>query len=116
MNTVDEYRGFLDKSFDTNFEALDLPWLPWVGSSFRNTEVKTIVLGESIYVGGKVAEHEKNLARINESGSLRRRHLHIGLAESFKKGHRKRAYLANFERAVFLKTRPSSLERRPKSA
>jgi hypothetical protein len=111
MNTVDEYKGFLDKSYDPTFETLSLPWRPWVGSSFRNTKVKTIVLGESIYVWGEVAEHEKTFARINERDSLRQRHLRVGLAENFKKGDRKRAYLANFERAVFLKTQPSALER-----
>jgi hypothetical protein len=111
MIEVDEYRGFLDKSFDPTFETLSLPWLPWVGSSFRNTAIKTIVLGESVYVPGEVVSYEKTLARITDKDSVRRRHLNIGFADTFKKGNRARRYLANFERAVFLKTRPAPVER-----
>lgn len=111
MDTIDDYKGFLDKSFDPAFETMGLCWLPWVGSAYRNTEAKTIVLGESVYVWGRAENHEKTRAKIDQRDSLRWLHLSKGVAESFKKGSRKRAYLSNFERAVFLKRRPSALER-----
>ncbi|KWT98077.1 MULTISPECIES: hypothetical protein [unclassified Variovorax] len=69
------------------------------------------MLGESLYVWGSAEEYERNREKISVVDSMRWRHLRMGLSDSFPKGSRKRAFLANFERAVFLKTRPSAAER-----
>lgn len=93
-----------DKYFDPCFEALRLPWLPWVGARYRAAENKTIVLGESIYdySGGDATVFNRIMAK----ESLRNRHFTHGLLARFKS-----RYLRNFERAVFLKKRPGPEER-----
>lgn len=100
MNTSPD--GYLDRSFDGEFSNLELKWLPWVGSSYRDSEYKTIALGESIYLYGGEASREKIL----DMNSLRQRHINHGILAKFKS-----RYLRNFERAVFHKNRPNKLER-----
>jgi hypothetical protein len=95
---------YLDTYFDAVFDAAGLPWLPWVGSAFRCSPNRTIVLGESIYdySGGK-AEVRK---RILGKHSLRQRQLGHGIHEKHKS-----RYLRNFARAFFLKRKISLAER-----
>lgn len=100
----DFYCGLLDDSFDANFAAMKLPWLPWVGCAYRQSEHKTIILGESIYDYGKGKLDVKE--SILKEDSLRRRHMRHGIQKKFNS-----AYVRNFERAVFLKKRPSDKER-----
>lgn len=99
-----DFDGFLDGSFDAALDAMDLPWLPWVGSRYREAEGKTIILGESIYVYG--SGDETVLHRILKKDSLRQRQMTHGILAKFKS-----RYLRNFERAVFLKRRPVAAER-----
>lgn len=110
MNDVDKYRGFLDRSFDSSFRALELLWLPWVGCGYRDTPVHTIVLGESVYVW-KSKDPEKTEARVRSEESLRDLHLTNGLADKFARGSSKRAYLSYFERTVLRKSRVPANER-----
>ncbi|WP_201485647.1 hypothetical protein [Pseudomonas sp. OF001] len=100
----DCFKGFLDDSFDPTFNSINLPWLPWVGSRYYESDTKTIILGESVYVYG--AGDETTRQRILHRESLRQRQMTHGIL-----GKIKSRYLRNFERAVFLKTRPSGLER-----
>ncbi|AZR42997.1 hypothetical protein [Marinobacter salarius] len=101
---TNNFQGFLDNSFDSTFDDMNLPWLPWVGSRYRETDKKTIVLGESIYVYG--AGDEQTRQRILKRDSLRKRQMTHGILAEYKS-----RYLRNFERAVFMKKRPSSSER-----
>jgi hypothetical protein len=110
MNDVDKYRGFLDRSFDSAFRALELLWLPWVGCGYRDTPVRTIVLGESVYVS-KSEDREKTEASVRREESLRDRHLTKGLADKFARGSSKRAFLAYFERTVLRKSKVPANER-----
>lgn len=100
------YQGYLDNSFDSAFEALGLPWLPWVGSQYRDADVRTIVLGESIYLYGPRDKAEENRQKILQRDSLRRRQMNHGILAKIKS-----RYLRNFERAVFLKSKPSNSDR-----
>jgi hypothetical protein len=89
----DFFQGCLDDRFDAEFEAMELPWLPWVGSQYRASSCKTIVLGESIYVYGDGSEKVRN--SILAKDSLRRGHMRHGVLAMFKS-----AYVRNLERAV----------------
>jgi len=100
----DRFQGFLDDSFDPAFSSMNLPWLPWVGSRYHEADTKTIILGESVYVYG--AGDETTRQRILQRESLRQRQMTHGILGKFKS-----RYLRNFERAVFLKIRPSGPER-----
>lgn len=102
---VDNFCGFLDDSFDVDFGPLNLSWLPWVGIGFRDTQTRTIILGESVYVYGDGSETVRN--RILKKDSLRQRHMTHGILAKFKS-----RYLRNFERAVFLKKLPSGVDRK----
>src|SRR4051812_18579233 len=97
----DFFEGCLDDRFDADFEEMDLPWLPWVGSQYQASSTKTIVLGESIYVYGDGSDQVRN--RILAKDSLRRRHMRHGVLAMFKS-----AYVRNLERAVFQKKRPGA--------
>lgn len=100
----DFYNAMLDTSFDAAFASMALPWLPWVGCAFRQSQCRTIILGESIYDYGKGEELVR--ARIMDGESLRRRHMQHGVLNKFSS-----AYVRNFERSVFLKRRPCGKQR-----
>lgn len=108
MEAADEYKGFLDKSFDQSLQTLELPWLPWVGSTYRGTQVKTIVLGESVYIW-ESKDRVKTEARIRSEDGLRKLHLSKGLADAYP--HGRAAYLANFERTALRKAQVPGKER-----
>jgi hypothetical protein len=101
----DFFQGCLDDRFDPAFEAIGMPWLPWVGSRYQASSCKTIVLGESIYVYGDGSDTVRR--RILEKDSLRKRHMRHGILAMFKS-----AYVRNLERAVFQKKKPSAGERK----
>jgi hypothetical protein len=101
----DFFQGCLDAHFDADFEAMGLPWLPWVGSQYQASSCKTIVLGESIYVYGDGSDKARSL--ILEKDSLRKRHMRHGILAMFKS-----AYVRNLERAVFQKKKPSASQRK----
>lgn len=112
MDNTDQYRGFVDQSFDEHFQQLQgLTWLPWVGSAYRTTSQKTIILGESVYVWESAAGHEATKAKIEHPENLRKLHMSKGMADSYPKGKRKRAYLSSIERAALLKRHPSAEQR-----
>jgi len=102
MNT--DFDDHLDDFFDVDFDARNMTWLPWVGSKYRESECRTIILGESVYDYGNGDESVRD--RIIKKDSLRRRHMTHGILAKFKS-----PYLRNFERAVFLNKRPSREER-----
>ncbi len=99
---IGNYEGYLDDSFDDALAALQLNWLPWVGSNYLASELKTIVLGESIYLYDGDLGRQKILHR----DSLRKRHLNHGILAKYKS-----RFLRNFERAVFHKKHPDAAER-----
>lgn len=104
---ADRYSGWLDHSFDERLRLLELPWLPWVGVRFREQPVRTLVLGESVYdySTGKT-EQESTRQKILDSDHLRLLHLNHGILAK-----KKSPYVRNFERAFYLKRRPSPGER-----
>lgn len=91
-------QDYLDTHFDAGFEAAGLHWLPWVGSAYRTSASRTIVLGESIYdySKGDTAVRERILGK----HSLRQRQLAHGIHESYKS-----RYLRNFTRAFWGKAK-----------
>jgi hypothetical protein len=95
---------YFDTHFDAGFEAAGMAWLPWIGSGFRASASRTIVLGESIYdySNGDAEVRQRILGK----DSLRRRHLSHGIHEQYKS-----RYLRNFARAFFLKRKVSRTER-----
>ncbi|MYN29813.1 hypothetical protein [Duganella levis] len=95
---------YFDTHFDAGFEAAGMAWLPWIGSGFRASASRTIVLGESIYdySNGDAAKRQAIL----QKDSLRRRHLSHGIHEQYKS-----RYLRNFARAFFIKRKVSRTER-----
>lgn len=101
----DFYEGCLDDYFDPGFGAMALPWLPWVGSQYRTSPCRTIVLGESIYLYGDGSDKVRD--RILAKDSLRRRHMRHAILALFKT-----PYVRNFERAVFRKRKPSVCQRK----
>jgi hypothetical protein len=101
----DFFQGCLDDHFDAGFESMALPWLPWVGSQYRVSPCKTIVLGESIYLYGDGSDTMRT--RILAKDSLRRRHMRHAVLAMFKT-----AYVRNLERAVFRKKTPSASQRK----
>lgn len=96
---------YFDTHFDAGFEAAGMAWLPWIGSGFRASASRTIVLGESIYdySNGDAVKRQAILRK----DSLRRRHLSHGIHEQYKS-----RYLRNFARAFFLKRKVSGTERK----
>ena len=97
--------SFVDRSFDAAFDELRLDSLPWVGLHFQQARCRTIVLGESVYDYSRKGAPSR-LSEIEEKDSLRRRHAAWGVL-----GTKKRPYLNNFERAVFLTRNPSRAAR-----
>jgi hypothetical protein len=94
----------MDEGFDEAFNAMKLAWLPWVGRGYRDADTKVVVLGESIYDYSDGDETVRS--RILSKHSLRRRQMAHGILASVKS-----RYLSNFERAVFLKKKPTSGQR-----
>jgi hypothetical protein len=95
---------YFDTHFDAAFDTAGMSWLPWVGSEFRSSASRTVVLGESIYDYSEGNAEVRN--RILGKESLRRRHLAHGIHEK----HRSR-YLRNFARAFFLTRKVGRAER-----
>lgn len=89
-------QDYLDTHFDASFDGLR--WLPWVGSAYRASASRTIVLGESIYdySKGDAAVRERILGK----HSLRQRQLAHGIHEKHKT-----RYLRNFTRAFWGKAK-----------
>ena len=71
---------YLDTHFDAGFSHLR--WLPWIGSAFRDSPSRTMVLGESIYdySEGRTAKREQ----IEGRNSLRERQLVHGIHETYR--------------------------------
>ena len=94
--------GYLDTQFDAGFR--DLRWLPWVGSEYRTSAQRTIVLGESIYDYSKGVAAKR--AQIEARSSLRERQLVHGIHETCVS-----KYLRNFAKAFYLKHGVNKAER-----
>jgi hypothetical protein len=95
--------SFLDLSFDAQLEARPtLPWLPWVGSGYRTSDVRTLVVGESVYDWSESELQRKAFKeRYERRDALRR--THTNHAMNFRLDS---PYVRNIERAVHGSTTP----------
>lgn len=94
----------LDLSFDSFFkEELALPWLPWVGKDFSNSEIKTMLLGESTYLWNDSNELLERSERDDHTRIVHQNH-----AMNFGRNSK---YVRNIERAIFNKKHPSVAEK-----
>lgn len=91
----------IDTSYDEAIQQIGLPWLPWVGKDYKNSNVKTLILGESVYNYRKNTEKDSSV--ILERENLRRLHMNHGVTGKYKDSR----YLQNFQRAALGKKSPS---------
>lgn len=92
---------FLDTSYDHVLSAeSDLHWLPWIGESFQNSPIRTMIIGESVYDWNP--DDQKVIDRIIRKDSLRV--LHKNHAMNLTRNSK---YVRNIERALFGKKTPS---------
>lgn len=93
-----ELECLLDCSFDIEFFGRpSLTWLPWVGSHFKTSSTRTVLLGESVYDWGKGFD-----ARYQRTDGLRETHRRHALNY-----RRDSPYVRNMERA-FAKRGPKT--------
>lgn len=104
LQVTDKYKGWLNCSYDEQLEGLQLPWLPWIGTGFREQKVRTVILGESVYDYSKGDAAKRK--SIQQQDGLRTRHLKHAIYAKFKS-----RYVRNFERTYYGKKKPSSKER-----
>ena len=100
---MSEYFKNIDPSYDKALEGIaGLTWWPWVGKSYRETDRKTFVLGESHY--NSSPEPDAVAKIINKKAFTREIHQTnaMGLANGIKT-----RYVRNIERALFRTKRPS---------
>ena len=85
---------------DTFINTMELPWLPWIGSNFDESNSRTMILGESTYNWDPndpyVAE------RISKNDHLRILHKNHAINTE-----RNSSYVRNIERAIFQAKKPS---------
>ncbi len=94
----------VDTSYDDIFSGeLHLRWMPWVGVTFTQTPIRTMILGESTYNWEQEngSDYEKVENRINKSDHLRILHQNHALNYT-----RNSSFVRNIERAIFLKKNP----------
>jgi len=91
----------LDISFDSAFaDRASLPWWPWVGSQFAQSEARTMLVGESVYDWNPAGSDFKT--RYAGSDALRITHRNHALNL-----RRKSPYARNIERAIFRAATPT---------
>ena len=96
----------IDTSYDDLFNnRLDLPWLPWVGKRFSQTDKKTMILGESTYNWDP--GNEEVAKRISKSDHLRIIHQNHALNYNRSSG-----FVRNIEKAIFYMKAPTVLEKK----
>ena len=86
---------------DIFINEMSLPWLPWVGIDFDESNSKTIVLGESTY-NWKPSD-PKVQERINKNDHLRVLHQDHAIKPTSKS-----KFVRNIERAIFQIKKPTS--------
>ena len=92
----------LDLSYDHIFKSRSsLPWWPWVGNGFSSAAVKTMIVGESVYVW-HLKEDAFHRRYANVDGL---RITHENHALKFDKNSN---YVRNIERAIFAARKPKS--------
>lgn len=97
---MENFNKYIDTSFDSHFEGNDnYPWFPWIGKTYSQSKVKTLILGESTYNWGKKADDRKKVdERISKNNHLRIVHKNNAI---HRKG--KSPYAKSIERAIFSK-------------
>jgi hypothetical protein len=102
---LNQQNDFCDISYDTEIEKLEgINRLPWVGTSYREQEVKILVLGESVYDWNP--KDPESIGKISSPYNLRS--LHKNHALNF---NRKSKFVRNIERAIYGKRKPSDDEK-----
>lgn len=92
----------IDTRYDQQFAARKtLPWWPWVGSAFAESAVRTMIVGESVYMWGPDAQE-----RYSHVDGLRITHTNHAMA--FRRDSR---YVRNIERALFASRKPSDRQK-----
>lgn len=102
-----EFGSWLDTSFDLQFEDMDLVVLPWVGSGYRAQDVRTLVLGESVYDYSKGDQAKR--AKLGGRNGVRLRIRDHGIRSNYNE--KQSRFVRNFERAYFRKRDVTSHER-----
>lgn len=82
LQVTDKYKGWLNCSYDEQLEGLQLPWLPWIGTGFREQKVRTVILGKSVYDYSKGDAAKRK--SIQQQDGLRTRHLKHAIYAKFK--------------------------------
>lgn len=93
----------IDTSYDELFENSSLyPWLPWIGSNFSKSPIKTLILGESTYNWSQEEATRLKIGnRIKDKEHLRILHIdHAINSESSA------PFVRNIERAIFQNKKP----------
>lgn len=101
--------GIFESDFDTSFDDqlgdIDgVNRLPWVGVNYKDTNLKTLVLGESVYDWNP--KDPSSAGRISDSDNLRK--LHKAHAFDFKRNSK---FVRNIERAIYSKKTPTNEEK-----
>lgn len=92
----------IDTRYDQQFAARkSLPWWPWVGCAFAESPVRTMIVGESIYMWSPEARE-----RYSRADGLRVTHTNHAMALR----HDSR-YVRNIERALFACRKPSDRQK-----
>ncbi len=92
----------INTEYDTTFiNDMKLPWLPWVGINFDNSNPRTMILGESTY--NWEPSNPKILERIKKNNHLRVLHQDNAINPTSKS-----PFVRNIERAVFQVQRPTN--------
>lgn len=100
---MSEYFKNIDPSYDNTLDDIaGLTWWPWVGRSYRKTDTKTFVLGESHYSSSPDPDA---VAKIGNKKAFTRE-IHQTHAMGLANGKKTR-YVRNIERALFQTKRPS---------
>jgi len=90
----------INMKYDDRFiNELNLPWLPWIGKDFDNSDIKMMILGESTYNWNP--NDIEILKRINNSNHLRVLHQNHAINSKSKS-----PYVRNIERAIYQIQRP----------
>lgn len=102
---MNQESNLCDISYDSDLKRIEgVVRLPWVGREYQQQEIKTLILGESVYDWNP--KDPLNKDRINSAHNLR--NLHKSHAMDFK---RKSKFVRNIEKAIYGKRKPTDSEK-----